>query len=43
MYFHITVRNRAASVWRRCSAAVDVVVDRWRCRSDVEGSGGSAY
>ena len=35
MYFHITVQNRAATVWRRCSVAV--VVDRWRCRPDVEG------
>ena len=37
MYFHRTVRDRAATVWRRCS--VDVVVDRWRCRPDVEGGG----
>ena len=41
MYFHRTVRDRTAMVWRRCSVAVDVVVDRWRCRPDVEG--GSAY
>ena len=33
MYFHRTVRDRPATVWRRC----DVVVDRWRCRPDVEG------
>ena len=39
MYFHRTARDRAATVWRRFS--VDVVVDRWRCRPDVEG--GSAY
>ena len=38
MYFHRTVRDRTATVWRRCSFAVDVVVDRWRCRPDVEGS-----
>ena len=41
MYFHRTVRDRAAMVWRRCSVAV--VVDRWRCRpdvEDVEGRGG---
>ena len=41
MYFHRTVRDRAATVWRRCSVAVGVVVDRWCCRPDVEG--GSAY
>ena len=35
MYFHRTVRDHTATVWRRCS--VDVVVDRWRCRPDVEG------
>ena len=35
MYFHRTVRDRTATVWGRCS--VDVVVDRWRCRPDVEG------
>ena len=39
MYFHRTVRDRAATVWRQCSVAVDV--DRWRCRPDVEGE--SAY
>ena len=39
MYFHRTVRDRAVAVWRWCS--VDVVVDRWRCRPDVEG--GSTY
>ena len=33
MYFHRTVRDRTATVWRRC----DVVVDHWRCRPDVEG------
>ena len=33
MYFHRTVRDRTATVWRRCSVAVD----RWRCRHDVEG------
>ena len=33
MYFHGTVRDRTATVWRRCS----VDVDRWRCRPDVEG------
>ena len=37
MYFHRTVRDRTATVWRRCSIAVDVVVDRWHCRPDVEG------
>ena len=37
MYFHRTVRDRTATVWRRCSVAVGVVVDRWRCRPDVEG------
>ena len=37
MYFHRTVRDRAATVWRRCSVTVDV--DRWRCRPDVEGGG----
>ena len=37
MYFHRTVRDRPAMVWRRCSVAVGVVVDRWRCRPDVEG------
>ena len=42
MYFHRTVRDRTATVWRRCSVAIDVVIDRWRCRPDVEG-GGSAY
>ena len=36
MYFHRTVRDRTAMVWRRCSVAIDVVVDRWR-RPDVEG------
>ena len=43
MYFHRTVRDRTATVWRRYSVDVDVdvVVDRWRCRPDVEG--GSAY
>ena len=41
MYFHRTVRGCTATVWRRCRVAVDIVVDRWRCRSDVEG--GSAY
>ena len=34
MYFHTTVIDRTATVWRWCSVAVDVVVD-------VEG--GSAY
>ena len=34
MYFHRTVRDRAAKVWRRRSIAVDVVVDRWRCRPE---------
>ena len=44
MYFHRTERDRTATVWRRCSVAVDVVVDRCRCRPDVEGGeGGSAY
>ena len=38
MYFHRTVRDRTAMVWRRCSVDVDVVVDRWRCRPDVEGA-----
>ena len=33
----IEVRDRAATVWRRCSVAVDVDVDRWRCRPEVEG------
>ena len=37
MYFHRTVRDRTATVWRRCSVAVDVVVDHWHCRPDVEG------
>ena len=37
MYYHRTVRDRTATVWRRCS----VVIDRWRCKPDVEG--GSAY
>ena len=37
MYFHRTVRDRTATVWRRCSVAVNVGVDRWRCRPDVEG------
>ena len=37
MYFHRTVRDRTAKVWRRCSVSVDVVVDCWRCRLDVEG------
>ena len=32
MYFHRTVRDRTATVWRRCS----VDDDRWRCRPDVE-------
>ena len=41
MYFHRTVRDRAATVWRRCSVAADVVVDCWHCGPDVEG--GSAY
>ena len=40
MYFHRTVRDRTAMVWRRCSVAVDFVVDRWRRRPDVEGGGG---
>ena len=35
MYFHRTVRDRAATVWQL--VAVDVVVDRWRCRPGVEG------
>ena len=39
MYFHRTVRDRAATVWRRCRFAIDVFVDRWRCRPDVEGGG----
>ena len=37
MYFHRTVRDRTATVWRHCSVAVDAVVDRWHCRPDVEG------
>ena len=39
MYFHRTVRDHTATVWRRCSVDVDVGVgvDRWRCRPDVEG------
>ena len=37
MYFHSTVRDRAATVWRRCNVAVDFVVDCWRCMPDVEG------
>ena len=37
MYFHRTVRDRTATVWRRCSVAVDGVVDRWCCGPDVEG------
>ena len=36
MYFHRTV-HRTATVWRRCSVDVDIVVDRWHCRPDVEG------
>ena len=32
MYFHRTVPDRTAMVWRRCSVAVD----HWRCRPDVE-------
>ena len=47
MYFHRTVQDRTATVWRRCSFAVDVVIDRWRCRPDVGGGlggrGVSAY
>ena len=39
MYFHRTVRDRAATVLRRCSVDVDVVVDRWRSRPDIEGGG----
>ena len=35
MYFHRTVRDRAATVWRQCSVAVDVVVDR--CKPGGEG------
>ena len=35
MYFHRTVRDRTATVWRQCSVAV--VVDCWHCRPDVEG------
>ena len=31
MYFHRTVPDRTAMVWRRCD------IDRWRCRPDVEG------
>ena len=38
MYFHRTVQDRTATVWRRCSVAV--VVDRWRCGPDVEGGVG---
>ena len=38
MFFHRTVRDRTATVWRRRSVAVDV--DRWRCRPDFEGGGG---
>ena len=41
MYFHRTIRDRTATVWQRCSVDVDVVVDSWHCRPDVEG--GSAY
>ena len=26
MYFHRTVRDRAATVWRRCSVAVVLIV-----------------
>ena len=26
VYFHRTVRDRTATVWRRCSVAVDIVV-----------------
>ena len=37
MYFHRTVQDRTATVWRRCS--VDVVIDHCRCRPDVEGGG----
>ena len=37
MYFHRTVRDRTATVWRRCNVAVDV--DRWRCGPDVEEEG----
>ena len=39
MHFHRTVRDRAATVWRWCSVAFDIVVDRWHCRPDVEGWG----
>ena len=35
MYFHRTLQDRTATVWRRCSVAIDV--DRWHCRPDVEG------
>ena len=38
MYFHRPVRDRTATVWRWCSVAV--VIDRWRCRPDVEGGRG---
>ena len=34
MYFHRTVPDRTATVWRRCSVAIDV--DRWLCKPDVE-------
>ena len=34
MYFHRTVRDRTATVWRRLSVAV--VVNRWLCGPDVE-------
>ena len=37
MYFYRTVRDRTATFWRRCSVAVDIVVDCWHCRPDVEG------
>ena len=36
----IELRDRTAMVWRWCS--IDVVVDRWRCKPDVEGGGGGA-
>ena len=41
MYFHRTVRDCTATVWQRCNFTDDVVVDRWRCRPDVDE--GSAY
>ena len=40
MYFHRTVRYRAVTVWRRCSVAIDVVVDRWRVGLTLRGGSG---